>query len=321
MSVKAAGLINPVLQFVDASGVPYAGGTLTFYVSGSSSLLQTVYSDSAATVALTNPVSLNAAGRSSTSPTGLDTPVYVGQLPYDIVLKDANGVTVYGPITVCGSEWPGSIQGFAFFGTTPGGSAAANEFATTILRPSSGTATLYAGTKFDALSVTTVGGSSAITEAATVYIAGAPTVSGSAPTSSYALDVAAGAVHFGGDVYSTANADYGSTSTVVGWTSFTTKIIRYAVLGKFVFVAFDIGGTSNTTGASFTLPVASANYTLTYEGMMGETTDNGTLASTPGRYALATNSSTVTCFKDAANATFTNSGTKRIIGQFWYFSA
>jgi len=48
--------------------------------------------------------------------------------------------------------------------------------------------------------------------------------------------------------------DYSATSTIVGWSSFTTKIIKYRVLGKQVFVYCVINGTSNSTTTSFTLP-------------------------------------------------------------------
>lgn len=102
MSVFAIGLIDPVLQFVDADGVPYAAGTVTFYQSGTLTL-QNVYSDHGLSVALPNPLPLNAGGYSSTSPTGSITGVYFLQHAYDYVLKDADGVTVYGPITFAGT--------------------------------------------------------------------------------------------------------------------------------------------------------------------------------------------------------------------------
>lgn len=105
MAVNGNGLIDPIIQFVDGNGKPYAGGSITFTQVGVGTL-QTVYSDPALTTPLTNPVSLNAAGRSSTSTTGPDTPVYFQLLPYDMTLKDANGVTVWGPITFSGSTIP-----------------------------------------------------------------------------------------------------------------------------------------------------------------------------------------------------------------------
>ena len=52
--------------------------------------------------------------------------------------------------------------------------------------------------------------------------------------------------------------DYSATSTVVGWTTFTQKTIRYSVIGKLLIVEYFISGTSNATTTSFTLPQASA---------------------------------------------------------------
>ncbi len=103
MAVIAIGLINPVLQFIDGNGAPYAGGSVTFYATGTLNL-QTVYSDAGRTTPLTNPVSLNAAGRSSTSTTGPDVGVYFLSANYDYVLKNASGTTIYGPITFSGGS-------------------------------------------------------------------------------------------------------------------------------------------------------------------------------------------------------------------------
>ena len=55
--------------------------------------------------------------------------------------------------------------------------------------------------------------------------------------------------------------DYSATSTVVGWSSFTTKIIKYRVIGKQVFYIVNIVGTSNSTTASFTLAHTTVNQT------------------------------------------------------------
>lgn len=103
MALQAIGLIDPVLQFIDGNGAPYAAGTVSFYTSGTQSFLN-IYSDRALTVPLPNPLPLNAAGRSSTSITGTVSPVYFQSALYDYVLKDANGVTVYGPITFIGNQ-------------------------------------------------------------------------------------------------------------------------------------------------------------------------------------------------------------------------
>lgn len=54
--------VIPELQFIDANGVPYAGGTLATYVQGTSTPKST-WQDVAATELNTNPIVLDAAGR------------------------------------------------------------------------------------------------------------------------------------------------------------------------------------------------------------------------------------------------------------------
>ncbi len=103
MSIAGGGLLNPVLTFFDSNGNPLAGGSVLFTQVGVGTH-QAIYSDPALSTPLTNPVPLNAAGRTSTSTTGPDTPVYLQQLPYDFTVTDAASVTVYGPITVSGSS-------------------------------------------------------------------------------------------------------------------------------------------------------------------------------------------------------------------------
>jgi hypothetical protein len=60
MAIESVGLIEPVLQFEDGNGIPYAGGSVTFVIVGTSTS-QNVYSDPALTVSLGNIVTLNAA--------------------------------------------------------------------------------------------------------------------------------------------------------------------------------------------------------------------------------------------------------------------
>lgn len=75
-------------QFFDADGVPLTGGTLTSYVANTSTPA-TLYSDLAMASAVANPVTLNARGEAPSMLYG-DPAV-----SYDLVLKDADGVTIY----------------------------------------------------------------------------------------------------------------------------------------------------------------------------------------------------------------------------------
>lgn len=78
----------PVQQFFANDGTPLAGGFLYTYVAGLSTP-QTVYSNSARTVAWANPIPLDAYGRVPGEIFPPDSP----SVKY--VLKDANGVTIW----------------------------------------------------------------------------------------------------------------------------------------------------------------------------------------------------------------------------------
>ena len=70
--------VNPLPQFEDSAGTPYTGGQLFFYASGTSTKLNT-YSNAALTIANTNPVVLDSAGR-------LPNAVFLQNLQYKVVL-------------------------------------------------------------------------------------------------------------------------------------------------------------------------------------------------------------------------------------------
>ena len=85
--------------------------------------------------------------------------------------------------------------------------------------------------------------------------------------------------------------DYSATSTIVGWSSFTTKSLRYRIIGKQLFFQALINGTSNSTSVTFTLP-----FNVTNIGSSGvyRVTNNGALGH--GIYDFTTGSSTCTCY-------------------------
>ncbi len=118
------------------------------------------------------------------------------------------------------------------------------------------------------------------------------------------------------DLFTVAWTDYSGTSTVTGWTSFTTKVIRYKKVGKLVFVEFTLDGTSNATSASFTLPYATASSPATTSFAIGLTIDNGSAATTSGRGDMATLTCTLT--PNNAGGNWTASGQKLVRGQFFY---
>ena len=109
--------------------------------------------------------------------------------------------------------------------------------------------------------------------------------------------------------------DYSATSTITGWSAFTTQHIYYLRIGKLVGVVFNLVGTSDSTEAKFTLPYTSAanpNYRFVIRAI-----DNGGTAVAATGWLTAI-SNLVTTYADMANTVFTNSGTKYIQGQFFY---
>lgn len=87
---------SPNQQFADNTGLPYAGGSLAFYASGTSTPL-TTYSDSALTIANTNPVVLDSAGRSGN--------IFLQNLAYKVVLSDVNSNIIWTDDPVYSSDY------------------------------------------------------------------------------------------------------------------------------------------------------------------------------------------------------------------------
>ena len=112
-------------------------------------------------------------------------------------------------------------------------------------------------------------------------------------------------------------ADYSVTSTIVGWSSFTTKSIYYKKIGKTVFVTFYLVGTSNNTGVSFTLPFAASN-TVETEAI-GRASDNGGGAVAALVFVpVGTDIAYMCANTSGSGGTWTASGAKGAYGQFWY---
>ena len=109
--------------------------------------------------------------------------------------------------------------------------------------------------------------------------------------------------------------DYSATSTIVGWSSFTIKNIRYYVVGKIITVFYQFTGTSNSTTTTFTLPFANAGTNVFYPNAY---TNNGVSGVTPGRTRFLTGDSFATMAIDWANVNFSAIGTKTCAGTIIY---
>jgi hypothetical protein len=111
--------------------------------------------------------------------------------------------------------------------------------------------------------------------------------------------------------------DYSSTSTFLGFSSFSSKSIKYIVNGKLAVVFFTMVGTSNATGLTFTLPSALANK-LGFGILVSSVValDNGSWLNGHPYIEVANDGTTVTAYTTAAGAGWTNSGTKALAGYF-----
>jgi hypothetical protein len=118
------------------------------------------------------------------------------------------------------------------------------------------------------------------------------------------------------DIYTNfAWQDYSATSSITGWASFTSKSLFYKQIGKFIFIAFNFQGTSNSTSTNFSVP-AVANATNPQFNFPCFTQDNG--AAVAGFAQLVAGSATVNAYSTYAAAAWTASGTKILSGQFFY---
>jgi hypothetical protein len=98
-----------------SSTAPYAGGTLTFYASNSSTPLA-VYSDATLSTSITDPIELNSAGRPSID-------IFLGDAAYKVVLADSDGVIVWTSDPVSASDFTTTAQ-FSVYAGSPNGNVA-----------------------------------------------------------------------------------------------------------------------------------------------------------------------------------------------------
>jgi hypothetical protein len=125
------------------------------------------------------------------------------------------------------------------------------------------------------------------------------------------------------DIYTVAWTDYSATSTIVGWSSYTTKQIYYKKIGKTVFVSYYLGGASNSTATSFTLPDNSAASPTSVYHSLAFTYDNSDYVNPSGVGGLGASSNSVVLYKEnaASAGNWTDSNDKIVIGQFFYETA
>lgn len=120
------------------------------------------------------------------------------------------------------------------------------------------------------------------------------------------------------ETFETALADYGSSSTIVGWAAGYSKNIYYKKMGKMVYVDYNIQGTSNANTASFTVPYTAAARS---DFVNAVTVDNGGELLHICRGYLASGETQVVMFKEGYWNAWTASGTKFVVGNFWYVTS
>ena len=106
--------------------------------------------------------------------------------------------------------------------------------------------------------------------------------------------------------------DYSATSTIVGWSSFTNKQIRYRIIGKQLIVQVFLQGTSNSTATTFTVP----NNCVNILSIISNYGINNGASQNQSYFQSAVNSNVISCLQ-SGTATWTASGTKAVIGQFF----
>ena len=107
-------------------------------------------------------------------------------------------------------------------------------------------------------------------------------------------------------------------STIVGWTSYTYKLIYYKKVGKTVYVQYFISGESDHANVTFTLPFTQQANVL--KNSWARTQDDGG-AWQSGFANLPADSKIVRVYPDVAGTGFTTSGDKGVSGSFKYEAA
>lgn len=107
--------------------------------------------------------------------------------------------------------------------------------------------------------------------------------------------------------------DYAPTSTINGFSSFTTKIIQVIDMGAYDLINFDLAGTSNATIINFTVPNAlsasAPNVSAIIHSLSAAT--NGS-----GLAQLSVGSTQVNCYFNVSSAVWGATGLKRVRGTF-----
>jgi len=112
--------------------------------------------------------------------------------------------------------------------------------------------------------------------------------------------------------YPTPWVDISGTSVIVGFASYTTKVIQYMLSGKLLTVNYDLRGTSNNAATSFTIPQvskAASGFTVGFGRAM-----NGGGPATVGYSEIPSSSSVVTLYPGITAGAWGGAAAKEITG-------
>lgn len=114
--------------------------------------------------------------------------------------------------------------------------------------------------------------------------------------------------------------DYSDASTISGFSSFTTKEIRYRTSGKRVDVWFNLEGVSNSNAVSFTLPFNNNTTDSMIMDFIIYAVDNSVSSIGRGNIGVLGSGNVVSLSPSATSLAWVTSGDKMAYGQFFYFT-
>lgn len=111
--------------------------------------------------------------------------------------------------------------------------------------------------------------------------------------------------------------DYSATSTVVGFSSTTIKVVKYCKIGSTVFWRCELDGTSNSTSLTFTLPYENVGNS---GGCMslGRVCNNGSGLAGAGMAIIGVSSKIVNLRSTLTSAAWTAANRKFFYGSGFY---
>lgn len=108
--------------------------------------------------------------------------------------------------------------------------------------------------------------------------------------------------------------DHSSLSTISGFSTLSTVVIKYIPIGKTFMYYFYVSGTSN--GPNFTFTIHTNHLGSTYFTGGGLNRNGGNLSNNAPRITITSNSATISVLNTLAGSTWSGAGTKEASGWF-----